>query len=207
MLRYRDFAIIIVAALTAALFLKAYVLDAVVIPSASMEETLLPGDFVLVNKLSVARALDGGAHSSMAFIPFLPHFFQRAIHTGDIVVFKFPTHLKNTVLNEHDLLVKRVIGKSGDVVEIQKRKIWVNGEEATRIAYDRNAGDYNASDDFFPPRSNYNFEHYGPIRVPRQGDILELTKESFSEWENLIREEGHSVAWSDNNCALIDGKP
>lgn len=81
------------------------------VPSSSMEPTLLPGDFVLVNK----RALG----------PNIPFTKFRLYETGkpqrgDIVTF-YPPH------SDDKLLVKRIIGVAGDRIEIQGPQIRVNG--------------------------------------------------------------------------------
>ncbi len=88
------------AAVVAALLIRAFLVQAFYIPSGSMEPTLEPGDYILVNR----------------FIYTL-HPPRR----GDIVVFRYPR-------DEHWDFVKRVIGLPGDVVEERDGQFWVNGE-------------------------------------------------------------------------------
>lgn len=86
-----EWTIVVVVALGAALALRAFVVQAFFIPSASMEPTLDPGDRILVDKLSY---------------DFHP------IHRGDIVVFRRPpADIVDTNIKD---LVKRVIGLPGD---------------------------------------------------------------------------------------------
>ncbi len=206
MLRFRDLAIILIATLAAAFFLKAFVLDAVVIPSGSMQNTLLPGDFVLVNKMSYGNMGIRSSHSP-AIIPFLSRLTERHVRSGDVIVFKFPATIKNTIVKENDLFVKRCIAKGGDVVEIEHNKILVNELRVEMIESENHSDSYEPTDEFYPNNSNNSFEHYGPIRVPKQGDILDLTKETYSKWESLIREEGHTVSINNRNQITIDGSP
>ena len=83
----------------AAVMIRGFLVAPFYIPSGSMEPTLMPGDYILVNRLIYSL-----------------HPPQR----GDIIVFRFPR-------DEHWDFVKRVIGLPGDVVEERGGKIWVNG--------------------------------------------------------------------------------
>jgi len=83
-----------------------------VIPSGSMEGTLLIGDHLLVDKLSYAPAGSVSAH-------LLP--YQEPRH-GDIIVFRSPADLTLT-------LVKRVVGIPGDRIRLVNKQVVRNGEE------------------------------------------------------------------------------
>jgi signal peptidase I len=91
-----------------ALFLLTFVLQPLLIPSESMERTLLVGDFLLFNKQIYAPAGLIGRW----LMPYRP------IERGDIVVFHHP---------RPPLLVKRVVGMPGDRLRIQDGKVFVNG--------------------------------------------------------------------------------
>jgi signal peptidase I len=92
-----------------AIFLNTFVLQPYVIPSESMERTLLVGDFVLVNRQAYAPS----SALSRSFLPF------RRVARGDIVVFH---HLR------HPYVVKRVIGLPGDKLRIADGRVTVNGQ-------------------------------------------------------------------------------
>jgi signal peptidase I len=94
-----------------ALFLLTFVLQPFLIPSESMEHTLLVGDFLLVDKQIFAPA--GNEGSLGRFI--MPY---RDVRRGDIVVFHHP---------DPPLLVKRVVGIPGDRVRIEDGRVTVNG--------------------------------------------------------------------------------
>jgi len=96
-----------------ALFLLTFVLQPFLIPSESMEHTLLVGDFLLVNKQVYAPA---GAPGSF-WRSLLPY---RDIARGDVVVFHFPQDPKR-------FLVKRVMGIPGDHLRIDNGEVIVNG--------------------------------------------------------------------------------
>jgi signal peptidase I len=94
-----------------ALFLLTFVLQPFLIPSESMEHTLLVGDFLLVNKQIFAPS--GNPASLTRF--FMPY---RDVQRGDIVVFHHP---------DPPLLVKRVVGIPGDRIRIEDSRVTVNG--------------------------------------------------------------------------------
>ncbi len=92
----------------AALFLNSFVLQPYLIPSESMERTLLVGDFLLVNKQVFAP--------SDRFTRWLMPY--RDVSRGDIVIFHHP---------QHPYLVKRVVGSPGDRLRIEDGRVTVNG--------------------------------------------------------------------------------
>jgi signal peptidase I len=93
-----------------ALFLNTFVLQPYLIPSESMERTLLVGDFLLVNKQAYAPA----DSLSRWLMPY------RDVARGDIVVFHHP--------QPHPFLVKRVVGVPGDRLRIEDGRVTVNGQ-------------------------------------------------------------------------------
>lgn len=92
-----------------ALFLLTFVLQPYLIPSESMERTLLVGDFLLVNKQVYAPA---GSLSRL----MLPY---REVARGDIVFFHHP---------QPPFLVKRVVGVPGDRLRIEDGRVLLNGQ-------------------------------------------------------------------------------
>jgi signal peptidase I len=92
------------------LFGTTTLVQAFVIPTGSMEDTLLIGDHLLVDKLAYAPS---GAVSRY-LLPFQP------VKRGDIIVFRYPVDIKQT-------FVKRVIGMPGDRVRIENKAVFVNG--------------------------------------------------------------------------------
>jgi len=127
----------IVIALILALLTRATVVQAFRIPTSSMEETLLVGDFLLVNKFIYGSR-----------IPFtglrLPEL--REPDRGDIIVFKHPTEGKD--------FIKRCIGLPGDRIEIRNDVVYVNQEPLDEP--------YKILHGYGGTMSNY-----GPIVVPK----------------------------------------
>ncbi len=107
MLAHLQFALL---ALTIALFIITFVVQAFRIPSGSMENTLLVGDYLLVDKTRF------GSRRTVER-PILPY---RPIHRGDIVVFRYPADP-----TQH--FVKRVIGLPGDHIHLWHSRVYING--------------------------------------------------------------------------------
>src|SRR6266404_8406730 len=95
------------------LFGTTTLVQAFVIPTGSMEDTLLIGDHLLVDKLAYAP---GGAVSSH-FLPY--HDVKR----GDIIVFRYPVDIRQT-------FVKRAIGVPGDRIRLVDKQLYLNGKLA-----------------------------------------------------------------------------
>lgn len=92
------------------LFLTTTLVQAFVIPTGSMEDTLLIGDHLLVDKMAYAPS---GAISKH-LLPYSP------VKRGDIIVFRYPVDIKQT-------FVKRCIGVPGDRIRIVNKDVYLNG--------------------------------------------------------------------------------
>jgi signal peptidase I len=101
----------IVIAVILALFIRTWVVQAFKIPTGSMEENLLIGDHLLVNKFACGPTASG---VERALLPV------RTVRRGDVVVFKYPEE------PERDF-IKRVIGLPGETLELRRKKVYING--------------------------------------------------------------------------------
>src|SRR5262245_40269447 len=106
-----------------ALFGMTFIVQAVKVPTGSMQNTIMIGDHLLVNKFIFAPGKS---------LPFLP---QREIKRGDIIVFKYPGNPFDPKRDDRPdnrpiftNYVKRVIGIPGDRIKIQGNNVIVNGE-------------------------------------------------------------------------------
>ena len=114
----------VVYALLIALVLRIVLFQPFTIPSASMEPTLLEGDYIIVSKYSYGYS----RHS----IPFSPpviegRLFERTPERGDIIVFKLPR-------DGHTDYIKRLVGVPGDRIQITDGAVFVNGKPVKRKA-------------------------------------------------------------------------
>jgi signal peptidase I len=139
----------IVIAVILALFIRTFVVQAFKIPTGSMEENLLIGDHLLVNKFVF------GPSASAVERAVLP---MASLKRGEVVVFKYPEE------PDRDF-IKRVIGLPGETVELREKKVYINGTPLNEPYVHFLA----------PPRSGTEFnevtsfdvrERYGPVTVP-----------------------------------------
>jgi signal peptidase I len=115
---WRDLLRAVLGGLAVALLLRGAVAEPFVIPGGSMAPTLLEGDVVLVSRLAYGLRL-----------PFTDLTLLRlaAPRRGDVVVFRHPRR-------RTDLLVRRVVGLEGDVVELREQALHVGGVGQPRFA-------------------------------------------------------------------------
>src|SRR5439155_3990295 len=106
-----------------ALFGMTFIVQAVKVPTGSMQNTITVGDHLLVNKFVFAPGPQ---------LPFLP---QRDIRRGDIIVFKYPGNPYDKERDTHEdnipfkvNYVKRVIGLPGATVEVKGVHVFINGQ-------------------------------------------------------------------------------
>jgi signal peptidase I len=132
----RDYAQILIVSAVLALFIRTFVVQAFQIPSGSMENTLLVGDFLLANKFLYG-----------AKIPLTDIRLPAVRHPrrGDVIIFRDPREDKD--------LIKRCVAVGGDTVELRDNTLYVNGEKMHE--------DYVALRGPDPASANF-----GPLTVP-----------------------------------------
>jgi signal peptidase I len=91
---------------------RTFIAEATVIPTGSMEQTILIGDHVFLDKLLYGPRLP---YTSLRVPPL------KTVRRQEIIAFRYPR-------NPSLMFVKRVIGKGGDVVRIEDKKVFVNGQ-------------------------------------------------------------------------------
>jgi signal peptidase I len=205
----RDYAEIMLVVLGAALVLKMFVIDAICIPSHSMEQTLLAGDYVLVNKMVYGAKSPKHVPFSNAEFPFLKLPRISNIKRGDVVVFEFPYQNNEAQQPKPLYFVKRCVALGGDTVQIRDGRAYINGSMLTYPTYDNTPVlPTNYPDDrIYPPGSTFNIDQYGPVVIPKRDDFIQLNDGNLFRWRALIQGEGHRVELGSNSEILIDGKP
>jgi len=183
-----------------AIFGTTFVLQAFKIPTGSMENTLLIGDHLLVNKFAFA-------YGSGFLSRLLPY---REVHRDDVIVFKFPPSEDQTEPGEH--FVKRVIGLPGDRIRIFHRQILVNGQPVSEPFVHHSYQDQlRPGDDFPPPDAEYlrgattewsaemgNYIKDGELVVP-PGSYFALGDNREQSWDSRF--------WGFVPRGLITGRP
>jgi signal peptidase I len=194
------------------LVLNSFVLASFEVPTGSMENEIMAGDFLFVNKF-----LYGG--TSPRTIPFtnfrlpwfrLPAF--RDVERGDVIVFEFPGQREETHPEEFQFYLKRAMALSGDTIQVVNRVVYINGKRAPiprNMKFNSPARWANGQPDvrIFPRGTPFNEDYWGPVIVPKKGDVIPLTIESYDRWRVFIGREGHRARVDDNGRILVDGVP
>jgi signal peptidase I len=113
----------VVYALLIALVIRTFLFQPFNIPSASMEGTLLIGDYLFVEKFSYGYSRYS---FPFGFPPFSGRIFGSAPHRGDVVVFKYP---RDTSVD----FIKRVIGLPGDRIQMINDRLYINNKVVPRV--------------------------------------------------------------------------
>jgi signal peptidase I len=167
---WRETVTILIQALILAVIVRTFFYQPFNIPSGSMKQTLLVGDYLFVSKLSYG-------YSRYTFpwglIPFNGRFFASEPKRGDVVVFKLP---RDTSID----YIKRVIGLPGDEIIVRDGTVYINGQPAPQTP----AGEYSGPEEIgskprFEERLPNGVTHYvlhwqrkadldnaGPFKVP-----------------------------------------
>ncbi|MGA7515135.1 MAG: signal peptidase I [Candidatus Sulfotelmatobacter sp.] len=161
-----------------AVFVITFIVQAFQIPSPSMENTLLVGDYLLVNKLTY-----GGGSVGDYLMPY------RRVQRGDIVVFHYP-------VDPAQHFVKRVIGLPGDRVRLVNKQVLVDGVPL-KEPY---AHFTRPADDVFRD----NFPRLDVMSGPTPEWWLQLRK--LVEDGQLIVPEGHYFVMGDNRDNSSDSR-
>jgi signal peptidase I len=166
-----------------ALFGTSFVVQAFKIPSPSMENTLLVGDHLLVNKF----IFGGRGHWYEKLLPY------RELQRGDIIVFKFP-------FQDHPHFVKRVIGLPGDHLKVVDQQVYVNGTALNEpyVVHDPSFGNdpLNYS---FPPVGNQIY--LSPVQPEWAREI-----KKYIQGDELVVPAGKYFAMGDNRDHSLDSR-
>ena len=171
---WREYFEAIIVAVLLALFIRAFIVQAFTIPSGSMLNTLLIGDYLLVNKFVYGPK-----------IPFTHTYIYKGSdpEISDIIVFEAPDK------PEMDY-IKRIVGVPGDTLEMKNKVLFRNGQQVDE-PYVR----------FTDPRPDARRDNFPPLTVPEghyfvMGDNRDGSEDSRF-WRNqfVAREVIHGKAW------------
>ncbi len=160
------------------LFLTTILVQAFVIPTGSMEDTLLIGDHLLVDKLAYAPSGPVSKH----LLPYLQ------VKRGDIIVFRYPVDISQT-------FVKRCMGVPGDRIRLVNKQVYLNGvklDEPYKVNKDDYADSYR---DNFP----------GEPDVNANGRALEMLAHHVVNGEVVVPPNSY-FAMGDNRDRSLDSR-
>lgn len=165
--KFRGYVESIVSIILVVIVIRTGIAEAFRIPSQSMENTLLVGDFLLVNKFIYGTKTPDWAGIPMTDFGFsVPYYKLPAVREpkqGDVIVFKYPLDQK---LN----YIKRTIATAGQTVVIRDKRVFVDGKEIALPKYgflsNRPMRPEAYQEIGIVPVNAGNADNYGPVKVP-----------------------------------------
>jgi signal peptidase I len=158
--------------------LRSVVVDAYRIPAASMENTILVGDYVVVNKL------------------------ERDVQRNDIVVFRFPRDVGTNYIKRCIALSGDTVEIRDRVVFVNSRPLQQPPHVKFTSPTIRPKEDWDIM--IFPAGAHCNADNYGPIVVPKRGDTVVITRENYAFWRDVVERDGHSILFDALGVTRID---
>ncbi len=183
------------------LLVKVTVLEAYIVPTGSMENTIMTGDFLIGSRFVYGmRTPDwiGIPYTDIGFfIPYIKFPEFKIPTTGDVLIFKYPR-------DKYVKYVKRCVAGPGDTLIVQQKKLYVNGVEIPMWENGKYLTapmqkNFRQSDIFLSSETNINKDNIGPIYVPKSGDVFQIDEET--NWRFLlpiILMEGHTATLKSN---------
>ena len=200
----------LVWAAVAVLIINSFVLASFEVPTGSMENTVMIGDRLFVNKF-----LYGG--TTPYTIPLtsirIPHFRVpgfRSVKRGDIIVFDWPGFRDQVAKPNQTWYLKRCIALPGDTVRVEQKVVYINDKKLANPGRGKFLRNAPLPPDFrnphiFPRGAKFNEDNYGPVVVPKKGMSVILNGQTFPGWEVFIRREGHEAEMRGGKI-YIDGR-
>lgn len=162
-------------------FVMTFVVQASQIPTPSMEDTMLVGDFLLVNKMAYA----------VPVFPLEKYILpSKKVEKNDLIVFKSPEEPKKDI-------VKRVIATAGDKIEIIEKQVYVNDRPIPDVHKVHRDPHYYSKDDFSYPNM-IRRDNFGPAIVP-PGHCFAMGDNRDNSWDSRF--------WGFLPENLIKGRP
>ena len=195
------------------LFLKETVVEAYIVPTTSMEENILKGDFLIGSRYIYGMKVPEKIwipFSAISIPTFLPEYRFPAfkeVERGDVVVFEYP---RDPVYK----FVKRCIGIAGDTIKIEDQNVYVNGElfplpEGGKFIMNNYLSREVIDPDIFLGKQG-NKDQYPQITIPKKGDSFTLDENM--DWKlilPLLLYEGNQVEYiiGDNSLIFTNTSP
>lgn len=176
-----------------------------VVPTGSMENEVMTGDFLFVNKFKYGPTTPQVIPILNIPLPYykFPGFWEP--EKEDVIVFVYPGDRDEVEASQFQYYLKRCIATAGDTLHIKDKVVYVNGVRyplPENGKFMPNYGDRMAG---FPYGTSWTLNNYGPIYIPKKGDKIKVDLDNIRQWDTFIRREGHEIT-IDRHSVFVDGK-
>jgi signal peptidase I len=178
------------------ILLNNFVIASFLVPTGSMENEVLTGDFLMVNKFLYGPSTPRNIMFTDIRLPWttLPGF--KDVERGDVIVFEFPGMRDEVKPEAFTFYLKRCMAVAGDTLEVRNRVVYVNGQmnpipKNIKFDFQHIMPPAFADDEIFPPAAPFNRDNYGPIVVPQKRDDHYRHPRKFPPLEHL-----HPAGWT-----------
>ena len=162
--------------------------QSLVVPTESMQRTVMVGDRILADRVSYRE--------------------EELPERGEIIIFRYPGDRDQVEPAIEQRYMDRCVAVSGDMVEVRGHVAYVNGVEESFPPEGEKPSVVRKMDAVesrtFPRGRGFHYADWGPMRVPKRGDVIQLNDTSFIEWQTFIQREGHTAVRQGERI-LVDG--
>ena len=191
----RSLFILIVIVLT----LKVTIFELYIVPTGSMENTIMTGDFLAGNRFVYGMRTPewiGIPYTDYGFyIPSLKFPSFREPKRGDVIIFNFPRDIKQKY-------VKRCVAEPGDILQIIDKTLFINGQpqvlpENGKFIMSTLSESFLQQDIFLGNLGNK--DHFKTFRMPKKGDQIKISPENAKLLLHLMLLDGHNLRLVNGN--------
>jgi signal peptidase I len=191
----RSLFILVVIVLT----LKVTIFELYIVPTGSMENTIMTGDFLAGNRFVYGMRTPewiGIPYTDLGiYVPSLKLPSFKEPKKGDIIIFKFPRDIKQKY-------VKRCVAEPGDVLEIIDKTLFINGQpqvlpENGKFIMSTLSKSFLQQDIFLGDLGNK--DHFKAFRMPQKGDSIKISPKNAKLLLHLMLLDGHSLELINGN--------
>ncbi len=185
----RSLFILVIIVLT----LKVTIFELYIVPTGSMENTIMTGDFLAGNRFVYGMRTPewiGIPYTDIGFdVPSVKFPSFKEPKKGDVIIFKFPRDVKQKY-------VKRAVAGPGDMLEVKNKVIYLNGEPSAlppngRLFLAPLSDTFTQQDIFLGDQGNK--DHFKALRMPKKGDQIEISSQNAKLLLHLMLLDGHDL--------------
>ena len=188
LLEIKSLAILVVIILT----IKVTIFEMYIVPTGSMENTIMTGDFLVGNRFVYGMNTPDriGIMDASINVPSLKFPSFKEPKRGDVIIFKFPRDTRQKY-------VKRCVAGPGDLFEIKDKVIYINGEvydlpvEGKFVIPNLLDESYKQNDIFLTDKGNK--DQYKSLSIPKKGDTIKVDSENLQLLIHVMLLDGHKV--------------